>query len=114
MTRFGGEYGFVFKRLPVQRVLLEGPGGTTAFIDTADGAVSAVIDDADRREGWLFANVHKHDWMVPLVGRAARDAIAAHLDKAVGTSGGPIDQAKQAAWLKALREISEAALDVTR
>jgi hypothetical protein len=44
----------------------------------------------------------------------ARDAIAAHLDKAVGTSGGPIDQAKQDAWLKALREISEAALDVTR
>ena len=44
----------------------------------------------------------------------ARDAIAAHLDKAVGTSGGPIDQTKQAAWLKALREISEAALDVTR
>lgn len=44
----------------------------------------------------------------------ARDAIAAHLDKAVGTSGGPIDQAKQVAWLKALREISEAALDVTR
>jgi hypothetical protein len=44
----------------------------------------------------------------------ARDAIAAHLDKAVGTSGGPIDQAKQDAWMKALREISEAALDVTR
>lgn len=44
----------------------------------------------------------------------ARDAIAAHLDKAVGTSGGPIDEAKQAAWMKALREISEAALDVTR
>ena len=44
----------------------------------------------------------------------ARDAIAAHLDKAVGTSGGPIDQAKKDAWLKALREISEAALDVTR
>jgi len=44
----------------------------------------------------------------------ARDAIAGHLDKAVGTSGGPIDNAKQDAWVKALREISEAALDVTR
>jgi hypothetical protein len=44
----------------------------------------------------------------------ARDAIAGHLDKAVGTSGGPIDQAKKDAWLKALREISEAALDVTQ
>jgi hypothetical protein len=45
---------------------------------------------------------------------AARDAIAKHLDQAVGNSGGPIDEAKQAAWVKALREISEAALDVTR
>lgn len=45
---------------------------------------------------------------------AARDAIAKHLDAAVGNAGGPIDEAKQAAWVKALREISEAALDVTR
>lgn len=45
---------------------------------------------------------------------AARDAIAKHLDAAVGNSGGPIDEAKQAAWVKALREISEAALDVTQ
>jgi hypothetical protein len=48
--------------------------------------VSAVIDDADRREGWLFANVHKHDWMVPLVGRTARDAIAASLALAIGVT----------------------------
>lgn len=44
----------------------------------------------------------------------ARDAIAKHLEAAVGTSGGPIDDAKKAAWVKALQEISEAALDVTR
>ena len=45
---------------------------------------------------------------------AARDAIAAHLDAAVGPDGGPVDAAKRAAWVKALREISEAAADVTR
>ena len=45
---------------------------------------------------------------------AARDAIAKHLDAAVGNSGGPIDEAKQAAWVRALKEISEAALNVTR
>jgi hypothetical protein len=45
---------------------------------------------------------------------AARDAIARHLDVAVGNDGGPIDQAKRAAWVKALAEISEAAADVTR
>lgn len=86
VARFGGEYGFVFKRLPVQRLLLEGPGGTTAFIDTADGSVSAVIDRADRREGWLFANIHKHDWMVSLFGRTARDTIAASFALAIGVT----------------------------
>ena len=45
---------------------------------------------------------------------AARDAIATHLEAAVGTSGGPIDAAGRAAWVKALREISEAAARVTR
>jgi hypothetical protein len=45
---------------------------------------------------------------------AARDAIAKHLDQAVGNGGGPIDGAKRAAWVKALREIAEASADVTR
>jgi hypothetical protein len=45
---------------------------------------------------------------------AARDAIAKHLDAAVGNEGGPIDEAKRVAWVKALGEISEAAADVTR
>lgn len=45
---------------------------------------------------------------------AARDAIAKHLDEAVGNAGGPIDAAGRAAWVKALRDISEAAARVTR
>lgn len=45
---------------------------------------------------------------------AARDAIAKHLEAAVGTSGGPIDDKARAAWVRALREISEAAERVTR
>lgn len=45
---------------------------------------------------------------------AARDAIAKHLDQAVGTEGGPIDAAKRLAWVRAMREISEAAASVTR
>lgn len=44
----------------------------------------------------------------------ARDAIAAHLEQAVGVSGGPIDEKQRAAWVTALREIAEAAADVTR
>jgi hypothetical protein len=44
----------------------------------------------------------------------ARDAIAAYLDEAVGNEGGPIDAAQRAAWVTALRDISEAASSVTR
>lgn len=45
---------------------------------------------------------------------AARDAIAKHLEAAVGTSGGPITPKIRDAWVKAMREVSEAAADVTR
>lgn len=45
---------------------------------------------------------------------AARDAIAKHLDDAVGNGGGPLDDAKKAAWVKALVEIAEAADRVTK
>jgi len=45
---------------------------------------------------------------------AARDAIAAHLDAAVGVAGGPISPEQRRAWVKALRDVSEAAANVTR
>lgn len=45
---------------------------------------------------------------------AARDAIAKHLEAAVGTSGGPITPKIRDAWVTAMREVSEAAADVTR
>lgn len=45
---------------------------------------------------------------------AARDAIAKHLEAAVGTSGGPITPKTRDAWVRAMREVSEAAADVTR
>ena len=44
----------------------------------------------------------------------ARDAIARHLEAAVGNSGGPIDDAQRAAWVQAFIDISEAAARVTR
>ena len=39
----------------------------------------------------------------------ARDRIAAYLDKVVGNSGGPVDAAGRAVWVKAYRVIGEAA-----
>jgi hypothetical protein len=45
---------------------------------------------------------------------AARDAIASHLERAVGTSGGPITPEQRAAWVTAFRDIERAAANVTR
>ena len=39
----------------------------------------------------------------------ARDAIATHLEQAVGTDGGPVDAAGRERWVKAFREVSAAA-----
>lgn len=39
----------------------------------------------------------------------ARDRIAKYLDSVVGNSGGPVDQAGRAAWVKAYRAIGDAA-----
>lgn len=39
----------------------------------------------------------------------ARDAIAAHLEQAVGTDGGPVDAAGRERWVRAFREVAAAA-----
>ena len=35
-----------------------------------------LLTTADRAEGWVFGYIHKFEWLVPLVGIDARDAIA--------------------------------------
>lgn len=75
VSEFQGEYGFIFKRLPVQRVDLD--DGRALYLDTADGVVAAVIDNVDRAEGWTFAYVHKMDWLIPALGKGGRDIVMA-------------------------------------
>ena len=43
-----------------------------------------------------------------------REAVHKFLDDAVGSSGGPVTPESRAAWVKALRDLSRAAADVTR
>jgi hypothetical protein len=75
VTQFNDEYGFAFKRLPVLEVQFA--DGVNAYVDPADGAVAAVIDTADRVEGWVFGYVHKIEWLAPLAGTMGRDIAAA-------------------------------------
>ncbi len=56
---FGGEYGFIFKRLPVIKVQFRGAGSPRYYIEPATGALAAEVRDLDAVEGWSFATLHK-------------------------------------------------------
>ena len=84
IEHFDGEYGFVFKRLPVWRV--EFQGGIGVFVDPADGAIAAITDSGDRAEQWLFAHVHKLEWLVGWIGGTWRDRLAMTLAAVLGVS----------------------------
>ena len=83
VEQFDGEYGFVFKRLPVWRIAL--PGGAGVFVDPADGAIAAVTDAGDRAEQWFFAHVHKLEWLVGWIGGSWRDGLAMLLTLILGS-----------------------------
>jgi uncharacterized iron-regulated membrane protein len=59
VERFGGEYGFVFKRLPVVKVQFKGEGNPRYYIEPVTGELAAEIRDLDAIEGWSFATLHK-------------------------------------------------------
>jgi len=77
VTRFGGEYGPVFKLLPVWRVAsgdVAAGAPVHAYVDAAGARLSTVITPGDRIEGLSFAHLHKWDWLEHLVGQGPRDA----------------------------------------
>lgn len=76
VTAFAGEYGFVQKRLPVCRVALATPDHLAVYVDPADRALAAVVDDVARLEGTGFSLLHKANWL-EFLGKDLRDAILA-------------------------------------
>ncbi|BDD11412.1 hypothetical protein FUAX_38440 (plasmid) [Fulvitalea axinellae] len=74
VNRFGGEYGFVNKRLPVYKLQYRTAGHSTFYIDTKRGKLAARINDSDRREGFTFAFLHKFH-MLDFLGKKGRDGI---------------------------------------
>lgn len=73
VTQFGGEYGFIFKRLPVVKVQFSGPGNPRFYIEPSTGALSAKVEDIDATEGWTFAYLHK--WNFLDFNKDVRDAL---------------------------------------
>src|SRR5690606_17568018 len=58
ITRFGGEYGFINKRLPVWKIEFEG-SQRRWYVETGSGALALALDDRAALAGWVFAYVHK-------------------------------------------------------
>jgi hypothetical protein len=63
ITKFGGEYGFVNKRLPVWKISYAVNSHERYYVETATGRLAARIDDGDLVEGYSFALLHKHEFM---------------------------------------------------
>ncbi len=74
VTRFGGEYGFVNKRLPVVKLSYATPTETAYYIETATSRLAAKVENADRAEGWSFAMLHKY-LLLEWAGKNVRDII---------------------------------------
>jgi hypothetical protein len=74
ITRFGPDYDFRNKRLPVWRIDYGAPLNTSIFIDTATGTLVDRLDDWQKPERYVFSFIHKWNFLFPL-GRVGLNAV---------------------------------------
>lgn len=77
VTRYGDEYGFIFKRLPVLKVALKDQEATVLYLDPVSGALAAQINRAARWEGYAFSWLHKGHWVDAWLNKTWRDSLLA-------------------------------------
>lgn len=73
IKQFDNEYGFINKRLPVQRVTY--PNGQNWYIETTTAKLAARVADIDRAEGLSFIFLHKYFGMT-WAGKNIRDIVS--------------------------------------
>ncbi|TSJ38749.1 PepSY domain-containing protein [Mucilaginibacter corticis] len=71
--QFDNEYGFINKRLPVQR--LSYADGRNRYIETTSAKLAAEVAGIDRAEGLSFIFLHKFFWMT-WAGKDIRDIVS--------------------------------------
>ncbi|MDB5155897.1 MAG: hypothetical protein JWR50_604 [Mucilaginibacter sp.] len=71
--QFDNEYGFINKRLPVQRISY--PDGRNRYIETTSAKLAAEVAGIDRAEGLSFIFLHKFFWMT-WAGKDIRDIVS--------------------------------------
>lgn len=68
ITSFGGEYGFIQKRLPVWQFIHQ-ESGKSYYVDSHAQLINASFGLGDRLEGWTFAYLHKWSFLDFLGGK---------------------------------------------
>jgi hypothetical protein len=71
--QFDNEYGFINKRLPVQKISY--PDGTNWYIETTSAKLATKVAGIDRAEGLSFIFMHKFFWMT-WAGKDIRDIVS--------------------------------------
>ena len=74
ITRFGSEYGFIDRRLPVMQVRFSTEGNPAYYVDLATGKLAAMVNDSKRFEKFTFRMFHK--WrFADALSKNGRDAV---------------------------------------
>lgn len=71
--QFDNEYGFINKRLPVQKIAY--PDGEDWYIETTSAKLAVKVAGIDRAEGLSFIFLHKFFWMA-WAGKDIRDIVS--------------------------------------
>ncbi len=87
VTRFGPDYDFRYKRLPVWRVDVNSSQQDRLFIDPVSGLLIDHQQPQNQWERWSFSILHKWNPLVALVGREGRDLLVVVVLLAVGLLG---------------------------
>jgi hypothetical protein len=66
VTRFGPDYDFRNKRLPVWRIDYGAPVNATLFVDTATGVLADRTENWQKPERYIFSFIHKWNFLFPI------------------------------------------------
>lgn len=88
VTRFGPDYDFRNKRLPVWRIDYGAPVNATLFVDTATGVLADRTENWQKPERYIFSFIHKWNFLFP-IGKVGLNAVVGSFMLAlIGFMGG--------------------------
>ncbi|WP_081590373.1 PepSY domain-containing protein [Blastomonas sp. AAP53] len=74
VTRFGPDYDFRNKRLPVWRIDYGAPVNATLFVDTSTGVLADRTENWQKPERYIFSFIHKWNFLFP-IGRVGLNVV---------------------------------------